>query len=111
MTIERNDYRPTSTSDMISAERVLDRQQYYDHPRDVLDTALDSSEKRAILASWASDLFAIDSRPELRRPPGVREPIRCQDILDALKALDGCKAPAAGTPEVPHHHRSLRRPS
>jgi len=63
-------------------------QQRYEHPRDVLATALDESEKRTILASWASDLFAVDSRPDLRLPPGVREPIRCQDLLDALMALD-----------------------
>lgn len=88
MTIERNESRSTPARDAISARSLLKRRQRYDHPRDVLATALDADEKRAILASWASDLFAVESRPELRKPPGIRVPIRCQDILDALRSLD-----------------------
>ena len=40
----------------------------FDHPRDVVaDAALSLSEKRAILASWASDAAAVTSNPALRR--------------------------------------------
>ncbi|WP_353622813.1 hypothetical protein [Aliirhizobium terrae] len=36
-------------------------------PRDVVETsALSIEDKRTILAAWASDLYAIDSRPALR---------------------------------------------
>lgn len=49
---------------------------------------LEPEVKRAILASWASDAFAIRSRPTLRRPPGARHPIAVRDVLDALTRLD-----------------------
>ncbi len=39
----------------------------FDHPRDVLaDATLSRAEKRAILASWASDAAAVTSCPSLR---------------------------------------------
>jgi hypothetical protein len=96
MTIERNEFRTTTARDAISAKRIFRMRQRYDHPRDVLATALHVEEKRSILASWASDLFALKSRPDLRKPPGFRQPIRCQDILDALRSLDGSEDLAAG---------------
>lgn len=88
MTIERNEFGNSSGRDATFAGRIFQRRQRYDHPRDVLATALDHWEKREILASWASDLFAVESRPDLRKPPGFLRPIRCQDILDALRGLD-----------------------
>ncbi len=33
---------------------------------------LEPEVKRAILASWASDRVAVESKPALRRPPGLR---------------------------------------
>jgi hypothetical protein len=43
----------------------------YDHPRDVLaDEDLTLTEKRSILASWASDAAAVTSYPSLRAIPG-----------------------------------------
>jgi hypothetical protein len=47
------------------------------------------NEKRAILASWASDACAIESVPALRRAPtkGGR-PVAFDDVMDALRALD-----------------------
>jgi hypothetical protein len=102
MTIERNEFKRTPASDAISARRILTRRQRYDHPRDVLETALDADEKRTILASWASDLFAVESRPDLRKPPGIRIPIPCRDILDALRSLDDPEQ--AGSP----HHDEQR---
>ena len=45
----------------------------FDHPRDVLaDTTLSRAEKRAILASWASDAAAVTSCPSLRAIPGAK---------------------------------------
>ena len=35
---------------------------------------LEPEVKRAILASWASDAAAVESRPALRRPPGAPAP-------------------------------------
>ncbi|MBB3545326.1 MULTISPECIES: hypothetical protein [unclassified Rhizobium] len=100
MTTERNDQLNPRASEKPGTNRILDRKQSYDHPRDILATALCDSEKRAILASWASDLFAVDSSPQLRRPPGVRKPVRYEDILKALKALDDGEAPSMARPEA-----------
>src|SRR6476646_643856 len=62
----------------------------FEHPRDVVaDPALSLSEKRAILASWASDASAIASCPALRAPDGLRAPVTIDEILDALRELDG----------------------
>jgi hypothetical protein len=46
-------------------------------------------EKRIILSSWASDMFAVESCPGLREIPGMDHPIRLAEILAALRRLDG----------------------
>ena len=58
-------------------------------PMDVIrDPDLTLQEKRAVLASWASDACAVEASPELRRPPSAPA-VRFDDIMDALKQLDG----------------------
>lgn len=70
--------------------RLFDPGRFYSHPRDVVaDTSLDIYEKRAILSSWVSDACAVESMPALRRAPGMREPVPFDDIMDALRSLDG----------------------
>jgi hypothetical protein len=60
------------------------------HPRDVVKCAdLTLSEKRAILASWASDAAAVASCPALRAPPELSAPVTIDEILEALRELDG----------------------
>lgn len=62
---------------------------HYDSPADVLnDAALSTDEKRMILSSWASDMYVVESRPTLREVPGMRDPLRLEDILAALRQLD-----------------------
>jgi hypothetical protein len=69
---------------------------------DVLsDATLDAMQKRAILASWASDLWAIESCPWLREVPGVKNPLRVSDIFAALRTLDDAEAPAPGANVLP----------
>ncbi len=47
----------------------------FEHPRDVVShSGLTLVEKRAILASWASDASAIASCPSLRAPEGLKAP-------------------------------------
>lgn len=59
----------------------------FNHPRDVLtDPDLTRAEKRAILSSWASDACAV--APGLRQPPGAKQAVTFDDIIDALRALD-----------------------
>ena len=50
---------------------------------------LEPEVKRAILASWASDAFAVRSQPTLRKPPELPHPVPVQEVLAALKRLDG----------------------
>jgi len=62
---------------------------HYDSPADVLDDAkLSTEEKRLILSSWASDMYAVESHPALREVPGIPHRLRLDDILAALKQLD-----------------------
>ncbi len=60
----------------------------FGHPSEVVsDPDLTLNEKRAILASWASDACAIEAAPELRSSPsGTRVPF--DDIMEALRTLD-----------------------
>ena len=70
----------------------------FDHPKDVLaDPSLSRAEKRAILASWASDAAAVASCPSLRAMPGARTVVSIDDILEALSSLDcGPRHPPGG---------------
>jgi hypothetical protein len=72
----------------------------YDRPRDVVaDPTLSTGEKRAILASWASDAAAVASNPALRGIPGSRRLVRIDEVLEALSALDMTpKGPPGGKP-------------
>src|SRR5581483_4090884 len=64
-------------------------------PMDVVaDPDMTVQEKRAILSSWASDACAVEAEPELRSPPSGPV-VRFDDIMEALKTLDG---QAASTP-------------
>lgn len=63
---------------------------HYDSPADVLSAEdLSAPEKRIILSSWASDMYAVESCPALREIPGMGHTIRLSDILAALRQLDG----------------------
>src|ERR1700752_1193851 len=62
---------------------------HYGSPDDVLgDAKLSTEEKRLILSSWASDMYAVESHPALREVPGIPHRLRLDDILAALKRLD-----------------------
>ena len=62
---------------------------HYASPAAVLgDDRLSAAEKRLILSSWASDMYAIEDQPALRKIPGVPQPLRLADILGALRQLD-----------------------
>lgn len=75
---------------VVDLNAILHPGSVYAHPRDVLrDDRLSVGEKRAILASWASDAAAVASNPALREIPGTRRIVTVDDVLDALAALDG----------------------
>jgi hypothetical protein len=74
----------------ISAAHLLHPTMHFNHPRDVLMADnISKDEKRAILASWASDICAIESMPAWRCYPGTQRIVAYDEVLAALKALDG----------------------
>jgi hypothetical protein len=88
-------------------DALLHPAQAFAHPRDVLaDPDLTINEKRAILASWASDACAVEAAPGLRRAPGSQKPVSVDEILEALRELDKASA-AAG--QIAFVRRQTRR--
>src|SRR6478609_5059996 len=81
----------------------------FTHPREVLaNPFLDTLQKRCILATWASDAFAVEGKPWLRQIPGSATQVRIGDIVNALKMLDD----GDGTPPCPAQSaipRTLRK--
>jgi len=66
------------------------------HPQDVVrDADLTVNEKRAILASWASDACAVEAAPALRMCTDG-PPVKFDDIMDALRSLDAVAAADSG---------------
>jgi hypothetical protein len=94
--------RPTTVLDdnVFDFNALLHPGTVFDHPRDVVaHPSLTVSEKRAILASWASDASAIASCPARRAPAGLKAPVTIDDILDAVCELDGGpRNPPGGKP-------------
>ncbi|MBX5192714.1 hypothetical protein HJB86_28165 [Rhizobium sp. NZLR3b] len=78
--------------DVMSATHILHG--HLAHPEDILRCdLLDAREKRSILASRASDRYAVESIPQLRNPPQLPAAVRYRNIVDALKKLDGRPTP------------------
>jgi hypothetical protein len=73
----------------LDLDALLHPAQAFEHPHDVVnDPDLTINEKRAVLASWASDACAVEASPALRRAPGGRREVSVDDILEALRSLD-----------------------
>jgi hypothetical protein len=84
--------RPTTAYDdnVIDLNALLHPGTAFCHPREVVThPSLSISEKRAILASWASDASAVASCPSLRAPDGLKGAVTIDEILEALCELDG----------------------
>jgi hypothetical protein len=74
--------------DDVDLNDLLHPAQAFGHPSEVLnDPDLSLNEKRAILASWASDACAIEAAPKLRSNPRGT-PVQFDEIMDALRTLD-----------------------
>ena len=98
-------YRSHDTFDL---DELLHPAQAFGHPSEVVnDPDLTLNEKRAILASWASDACAVDSAPALRKMPGGK-PVTFDDVVDALQSLDA-EARKTGWKPQGHFKRHLRR--
>jgi hypothetical protein len=93
---------------------LLQPANHHQTPAEVLsDPDLATYEKRVILSSWASDLYAVESCPWLRDVPGVRTTLRLSDILAALRALDDDNEPTppGGVPMRSAGSRQKREPA
>lgn len=87
---------------VVDLNAILHPGSVYDRPRDVVaDAQLSLAEKRAILASWASDAAAVTSNPALREIPGSGRIVTVDEVLEALAALDGSppRNPPGGRPK------------
>lgn len=69
-------------------DQFLHPERAFQSPKHVLnDPELTTAEKRAVLASWASDACAVEAAPGLRHP--ANGPVVTYDeIMDALRMLD-----------------------
>jgi hypothetical protein len=94
-----------SNDDSFNLDDLLHPAQAFSQPADVVDDPdLTLNEKRAILASWASDACAIESVPALRRAPAKGgRPVAFDDVMDAFRALD------ARTAETSSRYRRVVR--
>jgi hypothetical protein len=78
--------------DVFDLNELLHPADAFEHPSEVLDDPdLTLNEKRAILASWASDACAVEAAPDLRELPRGRR-VSFDDIMDALRSLDRSEA-------------------
>jgi hypothetical protein len=88
-------------------DALLHPSQVFDHPSEVVSHPdLTVNEKRAILASWASDACAMQAVPTLRRLPGGKRPVHFDEVMDALRALDEEARRSRASPD----RRLLERP-
>lgn len=70
-------------------DELLHPAQAFSHPSEVVsDPDLTLNEKRAILASWASDACAVESLPAMRDAGPGCPPVGFDEVMDALRALD-----------------------
>lgn len=103
--LAKSDECGAKTEDAFDLNALLNPAYAFAHPSDVVgDPDLTLNEKRAILASWASDACAIEATPLLRRGPGGKKPIPFDDVIEALKTLD-----KQAQQSTARHYRTLRR--
>jgi hypothetical protein len=70
--MKHSDSTPSPQPFELDLDDLLHPARAFAHPRDVVaDADLTVNEKRAVLASWASDACAMEAAPALRQPPGV----------------------------------------
>jgi len=96
--------RERKLTDKFELDTLLHPASAFAHPMDVVrDPDLTLNEKRAILASWASDACAVEAAPDLRANASGR--VRWDEIMDALRILD-TQADRYGKP-LPQYKRVL----
>ena len=100
------DHTPYNVQEGWDPNDLLHPAQAFEHPSHVVnDPDLTLNEKRAILASWASDACAPESRSHLRCAPGGKQQVPFDDVMDALRTLDK----EGNAKDSAHYRRLLRR--
>jgi|ERR1043166_2322392 hypothetical protein len=91
--------------ELFDLDTLLHPARAFSHPMDVVrDADLTLNEKRAILASWASDACALEAASDLRVSTSGNV-VRWDDIMDALRALDQ----EGFGKSLPHYKRVLAK--
>jgi hypothetical protein len=99
------DYQHASNLDI---HALLHPSAAFKHPRDVVgDADLTLSEKRSILASWASDACAVEASPALRAV-GRDAIVSYDDIIDALQSLDEAQPASVALDRIRRQARKRR---
>jgi hypothetical protein len=99
-----NERRSRRAGDALELDDLLHPARAFAHPLDVVrDRDLTFNEKRAILASWASDACAVEAASALRQTSQGRA-VAFDDIMDALRILD---REAAEYPKPPPRYRRV----
>lgn len=81
---------PRPDHNIFDFNALLHPDKVFRHPRDVVNsTDLTLGEKRALLASWASDAVAVASCRSLQAHYGLSTLVTIDEILKALCDLDG----------------------
>ncbi|MEA2994792.1 MAG: hypothetical protein QOG74_341 [Alphaproteobacteria bacterium] len=92
------------SGDAFDLDALLHPARAFAHPLDVVrDHDLTFNEKRAILASWASDARALEAAPALHRTQEGGA-ILFDEIMDALRVLG---REAGDGPKPPPHYRRV----
>jgi hypothetical protein len=92
------------SGDAFDLDALLHPARAFAHPLDVVrDCDLTFNEKRAILASWASDARALEAAPALHRTQEGGA-ILFDEIMDALRVLG---REAGDGPKPPPHYRRV----
>jgi hypothetical protein len=87
--MKHSNYTPSPQPFELYLDDLLHPARAFAHPRDVVaDSNLTVNEKRAVLASRASDACAVEATPALRHAPGAAGAVSVDEILEALRLLD-----------------------
>jgi hypothetical protein len=85
----------------LDLDALLHPARAYAYPKDVIqDPDLTLYEKRAILASWASDACAVEAVPALRQMSDGTPPVRFEEVMEALQSLDRPSTEPAARPKA-----------
>jgi|SRR6185437_14904158 len=100
--------KASAFDDNFDLDALLHPAKAFLHPKDVVgDPDLALNEKRAILASWASDACAVEAAPGLRQPTDG-PPVRFDDIMNALKSLDADAANSTNYGKLMNRARRIK---